>query len=81
MSHHCVGILGLSFNMIASFILLWFPPSVREYTEEGAPSVSFIGPPTAEGKRRHRIRKHGYSFAIALLILGFLLQLLDLLSG
>ena len=45
------------------------------------PVIGWSGLPTPEGKRRFLIRKRGYSLAVALLGLGFLLQLLDLLHG
>ena len=64
-------------------MLLWYPPKVTEYTAEGA-AVSAGGsfselPATPYGKRQYELRRRGFNLAIALLVLGFLLQLLDLL--
>jgi hypothetical protein len=78
--HHPIGIAGLIVNMIAVLLLLRFPPSVSQYTADGRPIIGWAGVATDGGKRRHLIRKHGYEFAIALLFLGFFLQLLDLIT-
>jgi hypothetical protein len=76
---HVFGIIGLIVNMAATVLLLRFPPSVREYTADGAPIVAWKGTASDAGKRKFRFRRDGYKFAIALLLLGFFLQLLDLL--
>jgi hypothetical protein len=59
---------------------LRFPPPVSEYTPDGAPIIGWSGRPTVEGKRHYELRKDGYKLAMALLLLGFFLQLLDLLT-
>jgi hypothetical protein len=78
---HPLGVIGLIVNMLGSLMLLWFPPSVSDYTREGAPIVGgWSGIASDVGKRKYRYRKDGFKFAIALLVLGFFLQLLDLLK-
>jgi hypothetical protein len=77
---HPFGIIGLIVNMAASVMLLRFPPPVSEYTPDGAPIIGWRGRPTPDGKRHYELRKHGYKLAIALLFLGFFLQLLDLIT-
>ena len=82
---HPMAIIGLISNMAGSVMLLWYPPKVTEYTAEGA-AVSAGGSfsemlPTPFGKRQYEIRRRGFNFAIALLVLGFLLQLLDLVRS
>ena len=82
---HALGIVGLVLNMAGALMLLWFPPKVPEYSPEGA-AVSAGGsfselPATPYGKRQYEIRRRGFNFAIALLVLGFLLQLVDLLRS
>jgi hypothetical protein len=87
--HHVWGIVGLGINMAASVMLLWFPPKVEAYTSDGlyvpdgGPFAEL--PVSGEGRRQnirqYRIRREGFRFAFALLFLGFLLQLLDLLIG
>jgi hypothetical protein len=76
---HLFGIIGLIVNMVATVLLLVFPPTVSEYTAGGEPIVPWKGTASDAGKRKYRIRKDRYKFAIALLFLGFFLQLLDLL--
>jgi hypothetical protein len=80
MIHHPVGVVGLIVNMLAVLLLLRYPPTVTQFTPDGRPVIGWAGAATDAGKRRHRIGKHGYKFAIALLFLGFFLQLLDLIS-
>jgi len=86
---HFWGVAGLLFNMAAAVMLLWFPPKIEEYTPDGL-WVPGGGPfseiPANEevrrrNVRRYQVRREGFRFAFALLFLGFLLQLLDLLIG
>ena len=86
--HHPLAIAGLIANIAASVLLLWFPPKV-EYTAEGLhvtdggsyAELPASGEGVRDNLRRYRVRREGFQFALWLLILGFLLQLLDLLSG
>ncbi len=80
---HPMAIVGLILNMAGSLMLLWYPPKVTDYTPDGA-AVSAGGtfselPATLYGKQQYQLRRRGFNLAIALLVLGFLLQLLDLL--
>jgi len=86
MSQHCVGIAGLVLNMAGSLLLIWFPPTVQEYTPEGVKisgSLSELPESDAqrhEWQRRFRARTRAFRGAIALLLIGFALQLVDLIS-
>jgi hypothetical protein len=80
MAAHPFGIIGLIMNMVGSLMLLWFPPSVTAYSSDGAPIIDWSGPASEAGKRKYRLRKDGFKLAIALLFLGFFLQLLDLIK-
>jgi hypothetical protein len=85
---HLWGSTGLCVNMAASILLLWFPPKVAEYTEDGLriPDGGTFReiPATADGRRsnmrRYRVRRDGFRLEFAMLFLGFFLQLLDLLT-
>jgi hypothetical protein len=39
---HPFGISGLALNAIGAGMLLWFPPDVRRYTEQGAMVASWV---------------------------------------
>jgi hypothetical protein len=77
---HPFGIGGLVANMIATVMLLKFPPDLKGYLPDGSNvGGTFAELPTPEGKRRFRRLQDGYKLALALLFLGFFLQALDLL--
>jgi len=85
--HHPFGIAGLIVNMTA-LVLLWVnTPKVQEYTtdKDWSPDGGFFSevPASADGRKHHirrfHIRRDGFRLPFALLFLGFLLQLLDLL--
>jgi hypothetical protein len=78
---HPFGVAGLIANTAAALLLVRYPPLLDQYTRDGRPIFEWAGAPTTEGKRRSRIATRGYPFAMSLLALGFLLQLLDLLAG
>jgi hypothetical protein len=81
---HPFGIVGLIINMVGSLVLLWFPPTVEEYTPDGfkiSGSLSELPESDAqrhEWQRNFRARKRAFRGAMALLLIGFTLQLLDL---
>jgi len=83
--HHPFGIAGLIVNMTA-LVLLWVnTPKVEETDREWSPDGGFFSeaPAPAEGRKHHirrfHVRREGFRLPFALLFLGFLLQLLDLL--
>ena len=84
---HPLGILGLALNMAGSIALLWFPPKVSDYTPEGLQVVggwSELPRDAAEAKRNkrsHRLRTNAFRLGVLLLVVGFALQLFDLLRG
>jgi hypothetical protein len=79
---HPLGIAGVVVNMAGVLFLLFYPPKIIEYTEDGRQKVEWVNDvKSATGQRRHRLRRDGYRLGIALLFLGFFLQLLDLLTS
>jgi len=77
--HHTYGIAGLIANILGTFMLLYFPPETKAYEPDGSEKVAWVGPPTAAGRREYLKLKNGFKLGFWLLLLGFLLQLLDLL--
>ncbi len=77
---HPFAYAGLVVNMAASFLLLWYPPMLDPYTAAGRRTVDWVRAPTTAGKHRSELAKRGYSLGMSLLVLGFFLQLLDLLT-
>jgi hypothetical protein len=80
MSHHW-GIAGLVLNMAGALLLIWCPPTVRTYTREGSEQINFVNNPKPENRRRYLVRAWGFRVAIGTIVLGFLLQLIDLLTA
>ena len=84
---HWIGITGLALNMLGSGLLLWFTPGGNPYTADGLRiSGAWSELPASDEQRQEVQRKHlRYALifrgAFALLVAGFLLQLVDLLSG
>jgi hypothetical protein len=84
---HPLGVAGLILNMAGTVLLLWFPPTSQRYYSNGtARGTSFAAVPQSEAQRRHwklmyHVDRWAYRAAMALLLLGFLLQLVDLLHG
>lgn len=76
---HWPGVSGLVANMIGTVLLLWFPPVVKIFNQDGSEQVVWIRPPSADGIRRYTIQIRGFRLAVALLFLGFFLQWLDML--
>jgi hypothetical protein len=76
-----LGIVGLVLNMIGAGLLLWFPPATRRFTQDGRLVNAWVNNPTPEGLRGYRRQTRGFLLAIGLLVVGFFLQLLALLSG
>jgi hypothetical protein len=64
---HPFRAVGLLLNLIGSLLLLYFPPTLRLFTGEGRDTYI-----------RHRI---GFLSGAILMVLGFALQLVDLLLG
>lgn len=62
-------------------MLLWYTPDLHGYQPDGSQRAWWSFGPTPQGKRRYKILRSGFRLAIAMLFLGFLLQLLDLLRG
>lgn len=80
MSHHPLGIVGLVLNMAGSMLLLWAPPGARGYRPDGSAVGWFSFRATPEGKRRYLLYANGFRLAVLLLVVGFFLQLLDLIN-
>jgi hypothetical protein len=78
---HLLGIVGLSLNTIGALLLLWFPPDVRRYTEQGAMVVNAVLIPLVENVPRYWRQKWGFRVAIGFLVLGFILQGFDLIAA
>jgi hypothetical protein len=82
---HPLGVVGLVFNFAGALLLIWFPTAVGEYQPEGVRQIGSMGNlPSSEEQRRwwqHKAvcRKRLYYLAMLLLVVGFALQLLDLL--
>ena len=78
---HPLAVTGLAFNMVGAVMLLWFPPSVRTFDDEGRELLTRVAitPVAPHGRLRHRLNQWGFRIAIVLFLLGFALQLIDLL--
>ncbi len=76
---HPFGISGLALNAIGAGMLLWFPPDVRRYTEQGAMVSGWASIPLLENQRRYRRQKWGFRIAIGCFVVGFILQGVDLI--
>jgi hypothetical protein len=67
--------LGLVLNTVGALLLVFFPPTMRRYTEAGQAVVDWVGPATPAGKLRARLQRPLSVSGFALLALGFALQL------
>jgi hypothetical protein len=80
---HPFGIAGLVLSMLASLLLLGFPPDAGGYDKYGvyrAPGQIPVAP-TKLGQFRYKFLKNGFRIAMGFLFVGFALQLVDLLSA
>lgn len=84
---HPAGVVGLLLNVAGTLLLLRVPSAVGEYTPEGLQVVGgWSELPQSDSQRedwkrraaRHRLTYH---LAVGLLLIGFSLQLFDLLIG
>jgi hypothetical protein len=78
---HLLGIVGLVLNAIGAAMLLWFPPEVRRYTEQGALVITPVLIPLPENVPKYLRQKWGFRVAIACFVLGFILQGIDLITA
>jgi hypothetical protein len=70
-----LNVAGLVLTTIAAALMYYFPPRVEQYTDEGAREVAFVNSATAEGKVRAKRNQCMSKLAPAMLVVGFLLQL------
>jgi hypothetical protein len=73
---HPLAAAGLVLNMVGAALLLRYPPAAVTLLEDGAEVSTWVMPAT---KRRHVLQKWGFRMAIVALLIGFGLQLIDLL--
>ena len=78
---HLLGVLGLICNTIGAVLLMCFPPLTQLATARGQESLTWAGAASSEGRRRDWLHREGFRVGVALLTLGFLLQLGDLLTA
>jgi hypothetical protein len=78
---HWLSVAGLALNTVGALFLLKFPPAVTMYTQKGEPFMQWVSNPTPDGRRRYLLQTWGFRAAIAFFVLGFLLQLIDLLRS
>ena len=84
--NHPLGVWGLSINAAGTLLLLIFPPKVDRYTPDGVMIMGGFSeiPDSAAQRRQWRraylVRRWGYQVAVTMLLIGFLLQLLDLIA-
>jgi hypothetical protein len=77
---HALAFVGLAANMIGTLLLLKFPPDLKGFPSQGSNRGQGFGVKASpEGLRLHQRFHDGYKLALGLLLLGFFLQLLDLL--
>jgi hypothetical protein len=77
---HALGFVGLSANMVATLLLLKFPPVLKGDQPDGSNRGQGFGVKASpEGPRGYQRFRDGYQLALGLLFLGFFLQVLDLL--
>jgi hypothetical protein len=65
--------------MLGSAMLLHFSTDTKGYQPDGSQRVGWLTRPTEEGKCEYWKLRNGFKLGFWLLLLGFLLQLLDLL--
>jgi hypothetical protein len=78
---HPIGILGLTINTVGAIGLLFAtrrPYADAPLTEE---QIRSLWPSMPGERRRYTLTVWGYRLSIVALIVGFLLQLADLLQG
>lgn len=86
---HMLNLSGLSLNGVGVLILVFCPPPVpaREIMEDGREkypqtAVREWAPPDGSkvGRLKYRVRRYGFRTGVALLALGFLLQIIATLG-
>jgi hypothetical protein len=81
-SRHTLGIVGLVMNTVGAFGLIPFPPDLKGLRRDGTipvPGAMALERWIPNGRHLYRIQKIGFFTTIALLVIGFILQLLDLM--
>jgi hypothetical protein len=81
-SRHTLGIVGLVMNTLGAFGLIPFPPDLKGVRRDGTlsvPGAMGLIRLIPNGRHVYRIQKIGFFATIALLVVGFFLQLLDLI--
>jgi hypothetical protein len=82
---HPIGVTGLVLNAAGTVLLLWYPPGSNPYTADGQEVGGFWAelPQQIDQRelwkhlhKRYRLTERA---ALVLLLIGFLLQLFDLL--
>jgi hypothetical protein len=81
-SRHTLGIIGLVMNTVGAFGLIPFPPDLKGLHKDG--TIAVPGPLALQrlipnGRHLYLVQKIGFFTTIALLVVGFILQLLDLM--
>jgi hypothetical protein len=82
---HGYAIAGLIANLAGTVLLLWFPPNVQGYTADGKMVSGFWSnlpkddSQRQQWRRRYLVRKWAFIVSMALLLIGFGLQLVDLI--
>jgi len=76
---HPAGVIGLILNMVGAAMLVWCPPHIPYLPNGQWIGGTFTGGATEEGRRTYFRLKWGFRLAILLFVLGFALQLGDLL--
>jgi hypothetical protein len=85
---HPLAFIGLVVNMVATLLLLWFPPTVQEYTADGhkiSGGGAFSELPRDDEQRsrwrlQYNLRKATFRISMGLLLIGFALQMFDLID-
>jgi len=80
-SRHTLGIVGLVMNTVGAFGLIPFPPDLKGIRPDGTipvPGAMALIRLIPNGRHVYLVQKIGFFTTIALLVAGFILQLLDL---
>jgi hypothetical protein len=75
---HWLNVVGLVLNTLAAVVMLIYPPqvSVRLHTPKGEAVFTLTGNATEEGRRIGRLQQWMSRAGLALLVAGFLCQLI-----
>jgi hypothetical protein len=71
--------VGLLIATVAAILMYYFPARPTLYTVDGQPIVQWLANQTPEGKRKGKVQLFLSKFALALLAVGFLVQLVGAL--